>query len=186
MAFIDRGTSRSIWGRVAEAYSAVGRGRPRLARDGRKGDHGCTMPAASPPSSSARPVPGPPPPRRRQNPLGSWDAWSERKKTTVVAVAFFGLLGVLLAVVLISAYVGYHPTAQQRADARNEAIADPQSISGPDYGQKPANPGDPGGWEQLAVGGLIMVGLIGGAVFVVRSGRRAKQRRLTEAAVEQP
>jgi hypothetical protein len=113
-------------------------------------------------------------PRAAANP---WDGWSERKKTTVVAVVFFGVLGLLLAAVLISAYVGYHPTAEQRAEARNEALAQPQSISGPDYGQKPTNPGDPGGWEQLAVGGLIGVALAGGAAFVIRSSYKAKRAR---------
>jgi hypothetical protein len=114
-----------------------------------------------------------------------WDGWSERKKTTVVAVVFFGILGLLLGAVLISAYIGYHPTAQQRADARNQALAEPQSISGPDYGQQPTNPGDPGGWEQLAVGGLIGVALAGGAAFVIRSSYRTKRAREQAARSEE-
>lgn len=114
--------------------------------------------------------------RRRLSTGSSWDDWSDRKKTTVVAVVFFGALGVLLGAVLIAAAVSYHPSAEQRAADHNEAIADPQSISGPDYGQAPAHPGDPGGWEQLALGGLLTVVLAGGGLLLIRSSHRARRR----------
>lgn len=175
-----------------------------LASGARSGDHGevmpanpsSSLPAASPaasapagtppaPSSPGLSTPGPSTPapssgsvrRRGRGGAQPWDSWSDRKKTTVVAVVFFGVLAVLLGAVLISAYVGYHPSAEQRAAARNEAIAEPQSISGPDYGRQPSNPGDPGGWEQLAIGGLIAVAIAGGAAYVIRSSRRTRLAR---------
>jgi hypothetical protein len=52
----------------------------------------------------------------------------------------------------------------------------PPIIPEPNSGETPDDPGDRGGWQQLAVLGLVIGGLGLIAVLVVREGRRKRSR----------
>ena len=49
-------------------------------------------------------------------------------------------------------------------------------------GAKPDRPGAPGGWEQLALLGLIVVAVGGGTAAMIHSGRKARRRNAAAAA----
>lgn len=53
------------------------------------------------------------------------------------------------------------------------------SLDRPYAGKEPSRPGDRGGWEQLALLGLIVVALGGGSFAVVHSSRRARRAQGT-------
>lgn len=117
----------------------------------------------------------PPPPTERK----------DRRAIVVASAILFGVLAVMLAIALITAPWVEGSSADRRA-ARNDAIARDQSVARPDYGHKPHHPGDPGGWEQLALGGLLAVALVGGTWRVVHVSRKAKATRRSTAAASQP
>jgi len=98
--------------------------------------------------------------------------------------AFWRAAGLMTGalVVLIALFVAFYPrdaeqgiTKQQQVDrALTQA---PHIIPTPAEGRAPDNPGDPGGWEQLALFGVIVAGL-GLVVFLVwRSSRKARRAK---------
>jgi flagellar basal body-associated protein FliL len=92
----------------------------------------------------------------------------------IAALMMFGVLAVLTVIVLVAAPWS-EGSKSDRAQAHQDAISQPQSISPPDYGQKPKHPGDPGGWEQLALLGLLVVAVGSGTAWVVHTSRKAKR-----------
>src|SRR5207344_2611416 len=116
-----------------------------------------------PPDATAAPAPAGP--RRRQV--------SDRQKVVIAAVTLVGVIVLTtLVFVLNSRYFKPDPGTQ----AANEvAAANHPSIDQPYSGHTPTSPGDRGGWEQLAVLGLIVVAIGGGTTAVVLSGRKARR-----------
>lgn len=113
-------------------------------------------------------------------------AWSDRKKFWVAVAVVFGAIIVTAGAAAI-AHDRFEPPPAQRAETHQEAVQQPSSLERPDYGRKPEHPGDPGGWEQLALLGLLIVALGGGTALVVRSSRRARRsRRLPTGPTEAP
>ncbi len=88
----------------------------------------------------------------------------------------FGVIAVFLVVIIVAASID-QPTKPERQAAHQRALGEPQSLPEPDYGTAPKHPGDPGGWEQLALLGVLVVALGGGGAWVVHSGRRARSNR---------
>ncbi|WCO67211.1 hypothetical protein PO878_00555 [Iamia majanohamensis] len=115
----------------------------------------------------------------------------ERRTIVVAGAAFFGVLGVLivLAAVVAGDSGDPQPTATTQACAPDDAqcLAAQQSagrpgiIPRPGEGQAPEEPGDPGGWEQTALFGVLVGGLALIVVLVVRGARRARARPRTNA-----
>ena len=100
--------------------------------------------------------------------------------------SFLVAAGVMTAaiVVLIGLFVAFYPRDAERGVTKQEqtdkALTQaPHIIPTPAQGRAPETAGDPGGWEQLALLGVIVVGLgtVGG--FVWRSSKKA---RATQAA----
>lgn len=112
---------------------------------------------------TAPPTPTPVPTRRREA--------FDRKTIWLSALVLFGSLVVGIALMAIFADPG--DTAQPTTT--NDGS--PHIIDRPNSGTKPTNPGDRGGWEQLAVlGGIIVV--LGGIAYVAfRGGSQAKANR---------
>ncbi len=67
------------------------------------------------------------------------------------------------------------------ADAGPVAGQRMPAIEQPYSGQKPERPGDRGGWEQLALLGLIVAALGGGTLALMASSRRARRARTSSA-----
>lgn len=86
----------------------------------------------------------------------------------------FGALAVLLVLVTVTATLS-PPSKGQRQQARRDAVANPQSVAQPDYGKPAKHGGDPGGWEQLALGGLLFVAVAGGGSWLVHLSRKARK-----------
>lgn len=91
-----------------------------------------------------------------------------------------GIALTVTLVVSIAVYVAIYPDpgpgktrAQQVQGAQ---VTAPHIIPRPEDGRAPENPGDPGGWEQLALLGVIVAGMgtVGGLAW--RSSRRARAR----------
>jgi hypothetical protein len=92
---------------------------------------------------------------------------------------FWWAFGVMFGAMAIAAVVAYatagssgdpNPTAQANA-------AQGQSIPEPGSGHKPTGPGDRGGWEQLSLLGVIVVGVVGLGVLAWRSATRTRAGR---------
>jgi len=109
---------------------------------------------------TASPTPTPGPTRRREA--------FDRRMIWMSALVLFGSLVVGIALMAIFADPGNEPAP---SDGK------PHIIERPNSGTKPTNPGDPGGWEQLAVLGGIIVVLSGIAYVAFRGGAQARANR---------
>lgn len=95
----------------------------------------------------------------------------------------FLLAGLVLLGVILIGVVAVTVTTDGSAtnDARTEEIRDgearPGIIPQPGEGTAPENPGDRGGWEQLALFGVMVLGLAAIAFVVVRGTKRARGGR---------
>lgn len=90
--------------------------------------------------------------------------------------AALALGGVILAMTLLftlNAGLFKEDAARRSATADKGRMA---AIDQPYSGSEPERPGDRGGWEQLALLGVITVALAGGTAGMVFSGRRARRR----------
>lgn len=105
---------------------------------------------------------------------------AERRSFVWIAVALTAVIAVLTVSLVLVTEVFDPPTPQAGTVAQSQAPA----LDVPDGGQKPTSPGDRGGWEQLALLGLICVAFAGGITYLVTSSRRA--RRVAGAAAEAP
>lgn len=79
------------------------------------------------------------------------------------------------------------PTDGPRRDrdvALSEPGASPHIIPRPNEGRAPRQPGDRGGWEQLAALGAVLVGLVAVGGLAWRSSRRARSGRSRSAQVD--
>ena len=96
--------------------------------------------------------------------------------------AFWRAAAIMTAIiiVLIVLFVVFSPSpgpglTQQQEIQKLETQA-PQIIPSPDDRERATNPGDPGGWEQVMLLGVMVTGMltVGGLAF--RASRRAKRR----------
>lgn len=114
---------------------------------------------------------------------------SERRTLVVAGAVFFGILVVLvvLAAVVAGDSGDPRPSATTQACATDDtqclaaqqAAGRPGIIPRPGEGQAPEEPGDPGGWEQVALFGVLVGGLALIVALVVRGARRARSRPRT-------
>lgn len=62
----------------------------------------------------------------------------------------------------------------------------PSSLPQPNSGRAPEDSGDPGGWEQGLVFGLLAAGMLGIGYAVFRGGKRTRARRAEWVAAAAP
>jgi hypothetical protein len=112
----------------------------------------------------------------------------ERRRFVVAGTLFLGFLAVLVAVVAVLAGGSgdeRRTTVTTVACAEDDTAcriaqqgADrPSIIPEPGEGQAPDDPGEPGGWAQVALFGVIVAALAVIVALVVRATRRAGGRR---------
>ena len=113
---------------------------------------------------------------------------AERRRLVVAGAACFGVLIVLIE---IAAIVGGSSGDERRTSVStiacepDDAVCLAEQRSGerpgiipqPGEGHTPADAGEPGGWEQIALFGVLVVALVVIVALVVRSTRRAAGRR---------
>lgn len=146
-----RGPGRGLWASPSGLSLGASSGPPWQA-----------MAASAP--HTARPSTAQPPTKRRN------DARQFRRAAWLI----FGVVAVLLVLVTVTASLS-PPSKAQRKQAHRDAVSNPQSVAPPDYGQAPKQRGDPGGWEQLALGGLLFVAVAGGGLWLVHLSRKARR-----------
>jgi hypothetical protein len=112
----------------------------------------------------------------------------ERRRLVVAGLSFFGVLVVLIG---LGAVFGAGSGDQHETTTTTEACAAddaacraaqqsgerPGIIPRPGEGHAPDDPGEPGGWEQVALFFALVVALGVIVALVVRSTRRAAGRR---------
>jgi hypothetical protein len=76
--------------------------------------------------------------------------------------------------VLIVVFVALYPDDGTGKSPTTTAVTTPKIITRPEDGRAPQQPGDPGGWEQLALLGVIVLGLGTVGLLIWRSSRRAR------------
>lgn len=112
----------------------------------------------------------------------------ERRTFVVAGAVFLGVLVVLIALVAVvaggEASDGTSPTTTIACEpgdaaclAAQRSAERPGIIPRPGEGRAPDDPGEPGGWEQVALFGVIVAGLGVIATLVVRSVRRNAAHR---------
>ncbi|HEX2575064.1 MAG TPA: hypothetical protein VHK88_01860 [Aquihabitans sp.] len=102
-------------------------------------------------------------------PAGSFDRRTLVLSALVLAVVIVG--GV--AIVALTSDGG-----DQRANEVQEGEIPPaEAIPQPGRGRAPERPGDRGGWEQLAILGVIVIAVTGIGLVIFRGGRRARADR---------
>lgn len=90
----------------------------------------------------------------------------------ILAIAIIG------GTVAVAAFVDDGPRRDTQAQLAEDGGAKPHIIERPNSGRAPENPGDRGGWEQLALLGLIVVAVaVIGVVAVRGGGARARAGR---------
>lgn len=93
------------------------------------------------------------------------------------------LAALVLAVVILGGVVAVTVTADEgpRQDTQGRLSEDggarPRTIPRPGEGKAPENPGDRGGWEQLALFGVMLGAMAGIGVVIFRGGRRGRTGR---------
>jgi hypothetical protein len=112
----------------------------------------------------------------------------ERRRLVIAGAAFFGVLVVLIALVAIfggGSGDEHETTGTTVACAPDDAACRAAQQSGerpgiipqPGDGHAPDDPGEPGGWEQVALFFALVTALAVIVGLVVRSTRRAAGRR---------
>jgi hypothetical protein len=99
---------------------------------------------------------------------------SDRHKVIVAAVTLVSVI-VLTTLVFVMNSRYFEPEPGTTQAANEVAAASHPALDQPYSGHKPTSPGDRGGWEQLALLGVIVVALAGGTTAVVLSGRKARK-----------
>ncbi|HYI62029.1 MAG TPA: hypothetical protein VEW93_09525 [Acidimicrobiales bacterium] len=111
---------------------------------------------------------------------------SDRRSIVLAGVGVFGAILVLVAIAVLADGGAGDPvatTASTVACAPDDAACRASQRSGdrpgiipePGTGQAAAEPGEPGGWEQLALLGVILAAVAVIAAVVVRSARRSRR-----------
>ena len=120
-----------------------------------------TSPAAPPPTST-------PAGAGARRTTGEFD----RRTLVISALVLFGAIAIG-----ILAIAAFSDPGEPTPRAPGEQVK-PNALERPNQGAAPQNPGDRGGWEQLAILGLIIVAVVVIAVVVFRGGgAKAKANR---------
>ncbi|MDZ7678120.1 MAG: hypothetical protein U5K29_06180 [Acidimicrobiales bacterium] len=103
------------------------------------------------------------------------------RRSTIVATVRIALLVALLLTGLMAEPGPALAQSDESGDATSTSVVerDGQSPAGdilpqPNSGEAPDSPGDPGGWQQYLVFGLIFAGLAAIVALVVRESRQAR------------
>lgn len=96
-----------------------------------------------------------------------------RRSFVRVAVTLTAVIVILTGALVLVTVLLDPPAPRPGSVAHNQAPA----LDLPDAGQPPTRPGDRGGWEQLALLGMLCVVFAGGAAYLVSSSRRARRRK---------
>ena len=95
----------------------------------------------------------------------------DRRTLIISAVLLFGVIALGVGAIALFSDPGPPSPAQG-------SQATPRIIEQPNTGSAPENPGDRGGWEQLALMGLVLASLVGIGVVIARGGgAKAKANR---------
>ena len=95
-----------------------------------------------------------------------------RRTLVLSALVLFGALAIGIGAIAIFSDPG-PPTPRVPGEQ-----VQPRAIERPNQGQAPQSPGDRGGWEQLAILGLIIVAVAGIGIVIARGGgSKAKANR---------
>ena len=108
---------------------------------------------------------------RPEQPARAQHDRGDRRSFVWVAVALTAVIVVLTGSLVLVTEVWDPPTPQSGSAAQSQAPA----LDLPDGGREPTRPGDRGGWEQLALLGLLCVVFAGGVAYLVTSSRRARR-----------
>lgn len=122
----------------------------------------------------------------------------ERRGLLVAGAAFFGVLVVLIVVAAL--FAGSAGDERTTSSSTTEACAPgdaaceiarqsaerPGIIPQPGGGEAPSDPGDPGGWAQVTLFGLIVVAVTVIIGLVVRSARRTRSRGVPSTSTGAP
>ena len=105
----------------------------------------------------------------------------EHRQFIIAAVSLSAVIIALTVVFMLSssAFKPAPGTSGQENQADNPALDMPYG------GAKPDRPGAPGGWEQLALLGLILAAVGGGTAAMIHSGRKARRRNAAAADEKQ-
>jgi len=108
-------------------------------------------------------------------PRSSAPTGPDRRTIIVAAVVLFVAIAGGVAAVAFRTDSGIRQQPSTSSDAEGDVI--PRIIPRPDEGSAPKNAGDRGGWEQLAVFGLMMMAMAGIGLVIFRGGRSARAGR---------
>lgn len=117
-------------------------------------------------------------------------ASAQLDRRVVIASAAVLIGALLLGVAVVALTYDPEPTSTTTTLVGESpgAAAAPGIIPKPNSGTAPEKPGDRGGWEQLALMGLILVALVGIGVIVAKGGgaRARANRAAWRAAADGP
>jgi len=83
----------------------------------------------------------------------------------------------IVGVVAVAATVSDGPRRDTQNQLAENGGAKPHIIPRPDDGHAPTGAGDRGGWEQLALMGLMTAAVVGIGLVIFRGGRKARENR---------
>ena len=126
---------------------------------------------------TVEPDPAPPADATVSAPSGAPRRGRQPERKTMVAAAV-ALAGVILGGAILVGTLAEQPSRSAIRQAHADAVnGPPHSIDAPNSGVAPSHNGDRGGWEQLALLGLLVVGVVAVGFAAFRSGGKAKAGR---------
>lgn len=135
-------------------------------------------------SATSDPTPDRPAPLVTGTGRRSANSTPDRKVLILAACVLFG--AILLGAIYVAASAE-DPPVTTNSEATLAGEGRPRSIPQPGQGTSPQRGGDRGGWEQLALMGLILGALLVIGVLALRGGSKAKANRAAWlAAAEGP
>lgn len=102
-------------------------------------------------------------------------AGQQRRSFLLAGLVLFGVI--VIGVVAVTVTTDGSASKDPQTEEIRDGEARPGIIPQPGEGTAPENPGDRGGWEQLALFGVIVVALVVIAFAVVRGTKRARAGR---------
>lgn len=100
----------------------------------------------------------------------------DNRRSYLLAGLVLGLV-ILVGVIAVAATTDVGPRRDTQGQTGEDGGAKPHIIPRPGDGVAPQNPGDRGGWEQLALFGVMATAMAGIGVVIFRGGRNARTGR---------